>query len=354
MSGLTSSAGSEERATDQRRREDIASRPAHASGASQSNTAWISLHLFYQGDLGELARNLVAPLTSGLIADGRVRDFFFLRHWDGGDHLRLRVRPAETGLERELVERCTEYLRAHPSPERVTQEQYAAFAVALGRWEHLTSYTEVMYPNNSVRVIRYRPEHNRYGHGASVEAVERHFVESSRIALDLMRRGLPADRLDTAAFSLILLAWFVCQPDPAALHASIASYARAAGEPPPIKLWAEFEERYLAQRDRLLALGTRLRALAACPPELLGSGSLAEWTASVARLRDTLSTLDFAGPGRGWEGPGGITGAGILTVVDICAHLICNRLGVTLAEEGYARYLAGQITGALSTVGAPR
>src|SRR6266508_4575213 len=35
----TSSAGSEERATEQRRREDTASRPAHASGASPISTA---------------------------------------------------------------------------------------------------------------------------------------------------------------------------------------------------------------------------------------------------------------------------------------------------------------------------
>jgi hypothetical protein len=30
----------------------------------------------------------------------------------------------------------------------------------------------------------------------------------------------------------------------------------------------------------------------------------------------------------------------VLPVLDICAHLLCNRLGIPLVEESYLRYLA--------------
>jgi Lantibiotic biosynthesis dehydratase C-term len=31
-------------------------------------------------------------------------------------------------------------------------------------------------------------------------------------------------------------------------------------------------------------------------------------------------------------------------VVDTCVHLFCNRLGVSLPDEGYLRYLAARTT----------
>jgi thiopeptide-type bacteriocin biosynthesis protein len=314
---------------------------------------WISAHLFHHGDLSALAVQLVDPLIRRLTASGELDDFFFLRHWDGGDHLRLRVRPAPgvpaDRLAEQLRQACQQHLDSHPAPDRVTQEQYAAFASALGRWEHMAEHTEMMYPNNCVRMIPYRPEHGRYGHGASLAAAERHFGQSSRIVLDLLRRGLPAEQVDTAAFSMIMLAWLACVPDPAALGPAIVSYAgKGAATVPRIELWDEFEQRYREQQDRLHELGLRLRALSACPTDRLSAGSLADWVRSVRQLTEALTAAAAAGftaPARGWEGPGGIGGGapGILTVLDICAHLACNRLGVTLAEEGYARYLAAQV-----------
>jgi hypothetical protein len=39
----------------------------------------------------------------------------------------------------------------------------------------------------------------------------------------------------------------------------------------------------------------------------------------------------------------------VLPVLDMCAHLLCNRLGVSMLEESYLRYLATRATAALAS-----
>jgi hypothetical protein len=41
----------------------------------------------------------------------------------------------------------------------------------------------------------------------------------------------------------------------------------------------------------------------------------------------------------------------VLSVLDICAHLLCNRLGISMLEESYLRYLAVRVTAVLAEDG---
>src|SRR5215468_5358520 len=184
---------------------------------------WVSAHVFYQGDLTELLANGIVPLTRELTHGDTAPawGWFFLRYWDGGPHVRLRVLSApgrdRAVIEALIIERLGQYLRARPSTEQMRQADYAQLAAVLAAREQMPTYAERLYPNNSVVFLPYRREHHRYGYGASVQAVERHFVESSQLAVRLLATGDWPGRRDTVAFCLILLTWLAGHPDPVQL-----------------------------------------------------------------------------------------------------------------------------------------
>jgi len=305
-------------------------------------SAWVSVHAFYHDGLDVLLVHVVASLVEELSARGLAGGFFFLRYWDDVRHLRLRVLPAgkadRASVEGLIAERFDEYFARHSAAERV-------------------------YPTNSLAFIPYRREHGRYGHGVSIEAVERHFVESSRIALVLLTAGLTAGQRATAAAAMILLAWFSGEPDPARLTGWVNA-SPPAGRPDP---QATFDPAGLdtaaldtaGRLDRMIELARRMRALAARSAELPGDRTLVGWARSMTTLRDALTAQIASGaftPPAGYRHvPAEPTPHGsspsVLPVLDICAHLACNRLGVGPAEERTLRYRAAWAVAALADEG---
>lgn len=259
--------------------------------------SWVSAHVFYSDPLEPLLCGAVRPLVTELGERGLVDGWFFLRYWEGGPHLRLRLLPTgDAGPVRDAITiHCGRYLREHPATTPVPPDGYAVAAAALARYEHRTQPLQPLRDNNSVHFVDYRPEHDRYGTGAHLAAVERHFAESSTIALALMTAGPEARR--TAAFCAMLVAGSLSPPMPVA----------------PVD-----ETRYARQRDTLLRLARR-------------TGTMRAWRDSLLALRDALSGQERAA-----------------TVLDTGVHLFCNRLGVTLPEEAYLRSLAARTAAELS------
>jgi thiopeptide-type bacteriocin biosynthesis protein len=281
---------------------------------------WVSAHVFYSDDLDRLLDDAIRPLVGELVTSGLVRGWFFLRYWDGGPHVRLRLLPAHAGthdaVRDAVLDHGERYLRRCPSRTPVAAADYAALAGRLARWERLSSYAATPFPNNSVQFIAYRPEHDRYGTGRRLHAVERHFDDSSRIALALVSADVSAAARETVAFCAATLAWYLCPSRP----------FRSPESP-------GLADRYASQRDRLRGLVVTMRALAAGRPDAGSAGSaggLRAWRDSVVALRDALAAHPSSVPAA--------------AVVDTCVHLFCNRLGVSLPEENYIRYLALRAT----------
>lgn len=311
-----------------------ASRAAVHSGTPE--TDWLAAHLFHQGDIDRMLVGLVTPLGHELTAERLAGGWFFLRYWEGGNHVRLRMLVHDDSARdrvRELVEaRGQEYFRRNPSPDLLRPGYYQRIAADLAGSENLTSYTTGLYPNDSVVFLPYRREHDRYGYGAAMEAVEWHFVDSSRIALDLLARRLTTEQRDTVCFSLMLLAWFGGEPDAVRLrewreplHAAWADRFELLGGVTE----DEFAERFARRKERLVALTRRLQAFSCSE----GSGEpLSAWAESIARLRDAMYVPAFP-------------------VLDICVHLFCNRLGISPPGEVYLRYLATRCVDLLAEEG---
>jgi len=331
-----------------------AAEPPAASGDA-GGPAWVGVHAFHQGDLDALLTGGVLPLIARLDAEGLSPRWFFLRYWDGGPHLRVRVLAApgrRDRLERELTDGLGAYLRDHPSEPRISADAYRRQAAGLARMEGLDGHETELRPNDSAALVPYVPERHVYGERDALAAVERHFAESSRLAADVIAAGTPASRRRGLALSAALLALAVAEPDLdevsarfAAGAADAAAAARAAGMP-------DLSDSYLPRRERLIAHARDLWRLAAAGdagPESSGDAVHAGWLRSLRELRRRLEAareagdLDVDPPGSpfGRLAAGGPSAA-VRSILMRVAHLFGNRLGIAITEEMHINYLIGR------------
>ncbi|WP_129842994.1 lantibiotic dehydratase C-terminal domain-containing protein [Streptomyces sp. RFCAC02] len=329
---------------------------------------WVSAHLFHDGDLDLLARRVVAPVVHEARERGLLRRHFFLRYWEGGLHVRLRLLPtapeAAPELRRLVGERAAAHFATTPSVRAIGDERYAELAARMAAGERLTSYETALRPPDSVADVPYRPEYDAYGDASCLDLVEQHFTESADIALALIGSGAGRQaraRLVLAALTCVLA---VCEPRhdlaAAAFAGSAPGRASRAGGP------AGAQDHYARHADRLTAQTRALWERAAtrrpAPPDP-AAAPLAAWTHSIAVLRDGLlrrraeGAFDPRDPG---SPPGALAMAiapdqrPVGLVLLRCAHLLSNRLGVTADHEGLLAFLLARTLLDLAGPAAPQ
>lgn len=299
--------------------------PARDTAARASD--WVAVHVFYHDDLDQVVVHAVRPLVAELGSRGLATEYFFLRYWNGGPHVRLRVLPCRA-VDREAVvgvisDSLTRFLARHPATTMMSPEEYDGYARTLGEWEAERDVARLR-SNNSFAFLDYRRESGRYGVGPGMQAVERHFCDASRIALCALVRGADRSRLTNAALAILFLTWFTYDDDRRLVaqalretgQAIVAPSAYGGGVPADGPLPREV----LRLADQMSQLA---RLDAASRP---ATGTLAEWLGTILRLSATL------------DGPRNRT----LRVVDTCAHLMLNRLGVALGTETGLRAVASR------------
>jgi thiopeptide-type bacteriocin biosynthesis protein len=161
---------------------------------------WISLHIFYVGNPEPLLLDAIEPLVKDLRERNVIQGYFFIRYWQEGPHIRLRLLPTEGVAEEDVKgiaeEALVAYLKRYPSlytldnEERVpTHKEMFLAEYSLEKWQELYGESDMMpvCPNNSVHAIPYEPEYGRYGGAYGMEIAEWHFEKSSEIVLKLAR-----------------------------------------------------------------------------------------------------------------------------------------------------------------------
>lgn len=314
-------------------------------------TDWVCAHIFYDTDQDVLLTGCVRPLVAELTAEGLLGQYFFLRYWEGGPHVRLRLLPARTtdrdAIERLAAERIREFLARTPAADVVDRSRFTQVAAGLAGLEGRSGHDDVVRPNNSVEFLPYEREHTDYGHGAAIAAVERHFLESSELALTVVAARATVEQRALLAFDLIVGVFALCDE-------VRDQWARHGGPPLPFGSGPEatdVEPRYLAQRDKLRARA-RLTWRMADEPDTGRPDQRAYWLASVRRLRETLHALEETGGfASEWADsplaePLGLSATqhpATSLVLLRCAHLVNNRLGLTLWQENQLRFLVGRV-----------
>ncbi|MFJ7244980.1 lantibiotic dehydratase C-terminal domain-containing protein [Kitasatospora sp. NPDC098652] len=310
-----------------------------------SGREWLSLHAFSTADATALLVRTVRPLVAELRRDGLIDEYFYLRYWEGGPHLRLRLLPRTAARAAAVRERARtalgRHLDAHPSAGRMPPADYAAWAERLAAAEGLAEHDRSVREHDAVEEIRYRPEEAVFGGPEAVRAVERHFTLSSDLALGLLADGATGPQRAGFGADALILALAAWEPDRGRLAAALR--ARPGGAPDP------------ATADRV-ARGWRQ-----ADGPATGSGPKDRWLRSVRELRAELLGLHARGrlritaphptavPPPGSAAPGQ---RAVLAVLLRCVHLLHNRLGLDHGvEQRIRRVVESGLTAAPSGAG---
>lgn len=315
---------------------------------------WVCVHTFLDAAHDEFITDCIGPLALALTEEGHVQRWFFLRYWEGGPHVRLRLLPHRradrAAIERRAVETVNAYLAANPVPDLVDRVQFAANAANLAELEGRTEYDSYVRPNNHVEVATYAREHADYGRGAAIAVVEKHFHDSSLLALKVLQSGAPVPLRANVAFDLMVANFAMCDDlrDRWSAIAGLSTPFGTGEESPDVIV--QYERQKESLRDRLAAtwrLTDRVERR-----EDVGDGYLAFWLRSQFELRERLGELEDDGtfttewPESPLARPLDLPSTrhpGTLLVLLRCAHLVVNRMGLSLWEEVQVRYLVGYV-----------
>src|SRR5260221_3291373 len=61
--------------------------------------AWLSAHLYYAPPWEEMLVQAIQPFVEGILAKQWANQFFFIRYWERGPHIRLRFKGETNVLE---------------------------------------------------------------------------------------------------------------------------------------------------------------------------------------------------------------------------------------------------------------
>jgi thiopeptide-type bacteriocin biosynthesis protein len=192
-------------------------------------TEWYGLHIHRYTEQDAFLVDAVAPAVAPLYDSGVLERSFFLRYWQGGHHIRLRLRLAgpdpESGERhvREVAGRLAAHLAEFPGGPGPTAEEFGDAQATMAALESETP--DELRPPDSIHRVPYTPEYGKYGGEEGVAIAERFFDRSSAVALAALRAidGSSAKRLGTA-FSMMLRGLGAARLSPAEMAAFFAHY----------------------------------------------------------------------------------------------------------------------------------
>ncbi|AST91028.1 MULTISPECIES: thiopeptide-type bacteriocin biosynthesis protein [Sutcliffiella] len=145
---------------------------------------WTSFHLYYHSfdQLDILLLELIEPVMEQLNID-----WFFIRYWYGGPHIRVRMLHVNEEEKRYISEKFRSYLDTHPSNEKLDVAQFYKQYSKYFSLENINSRNVEWYENNSVVESEYVPEINRYGGLKGIEINEDYFISNTKLTVKVLQ-----------------------------------------------------------------------------------------------------------------------------------------------------------------------
>lgn len=147
---------------------------------------WVSAHLFYTNDWEQFLLQGIVPLMQELTASQAIGQWFFIRYFEAGPHIRLRCQltePASVAKVRAALEsHFARYFQQHPS-ERTLLHAKA--------WNKSAGPAKQWHANNTLAFVPYQPEVERYGGPAGIGLAEAQFCASSRAIISALAHARP-------------------------------------------------------------------------------------------------------------------------------------------------------------------
>lgn len=131
---------------------------------------WFAIYLFYPGSLDLMLQQLISPFINRFFKEESDGSYFFIRYWENGSHIRLRM-----NIRPEKQEMLFEEMRKRAN---VFFAQYPDLMLDSG----LKAGSG--YPDRKITYASYEPEITRYGNLQSMPWAEAQFCSSSVFILD--------------------------------------------------------------------------------------------------------------------------------------------------------------------------
>ncbi len=300
----------------------------------QADYRWLSGHIYFHGHIHDTAcdqvlLDVVEPFVRHCREQAWIARYFFVRYRTDGWHVRLRLYGEPEVLER----------RVKPALRRHVDSTLPALL------ETLPQDAEPLAKHELLRWVPYEPEVNRYGGPEGVKLAEILFGHSSETALALLGQiggKSRSARLGKGLLAMVVLFYAFLKD-----RQQVAVLAQQCGVsylktrvPDEVQqgLWLEaFGGAYTHQADTLIsyvhAVWNRLEA---CQPL---SDTLDAYYSPLCDVRRRFEVLfneqrlvkGGIVPVR-WEQAVGM-------IMPSYAHMMNNRLGISIPEESYLAYL---------------
>ncbi|QXU43867.1 thiopeptide-type bacteriocin biosynthesis protein [Pedobacter sp. D749] len=267
---------------------------------------WLSLHIYYTGNADELLKQAIAPFISKwkfcFFADS---PWFFIRYWEGGSHIRLRLH-ANSFYHEQITSSLSNDL---------CQFQSNSFRVE-----------KVLY-------VEYDPEISRYGNVKSIAWAEQHFAASSTYVLNwlLIRENSSQITLQAVKLHLVLLFCAGLKPDKIIrlcgffINGWLPKLYRSgfSGDHEKAFWLNQFEQAFLSKKEIVcLAAASFWEELAVNSLH----DDLAKYMMCSQKVMDQYQTAEF-------------DEFKFQEIVSSLIHMTNNRLGIANQEEAYLIYV---------------
>lgn len=148
---------------------------------NQTNHTWLAAYLYYGEPWEPFLIETVKPFVDKIMENQWAHQFFFIRYWERGPHIRLRFKGNAETMEKQVKPQLDDHFlksfREHPG-KRETPE-YVETLPPEQQW----------FPNNSVQYIDYEPEVERYGGPTGILIAENQFQASSRTVFSVIEES---------------------------------------------------------------------------------------------------------------------------------------------------------------------
>jgi thiopeptide-type bacteriocin biosynthesis protein len=132
---------------------------------------WVSSYLYYNGPLEHIILDVVYPFIEKMKRNPDIKGYFFIRYWENGQHIRLRIKcnsvEAKNRIKRRIIDLFEKFLLGKRTDESVHDDSFQS---------------------GSVHFIDYIPEIDRYGGTSAIMVAEKQFELSSKVVLELLRK----------------------------------------------------------------------------------------------------------------------------------------------------------------------
>lgn len=289
---------------------------------------WRSWHLHLNSTARSVHDRVITDVVEPVVDATAPEGFFFMRYWQGGPHVRLRLRGLDPGSARRaeslLTERLPAALELRGEERPLDRDHFGLQAASLataGEQGKQLPVDPLRAPG--VHRASYEPEFGRYGEAELMDVSERLFEQSSRAVLEILRGSPGLWARTVSALTAVAAASLVLEAPEAGRAFCVGGAAFWRGYCAnlgfPAKVIAQVEEAGRKNGQRLARQPGKLF-------ERAGEGPVGAWGRAIGEALPAWQ--------RSLPAPGGHATA--ISVLSSHVHMFHNRLGLVAHEEMFS------------------